>query len=189
MRNNKKKAYPFIEVSDEEWDYFSSKFEYHEFPKGTKILEQGKIENYLTFVEEGLVRSFLITADHKDRTLRFTFPGNFVSGYSSFVLQKPSEICIEVLSDMKCWRISYSDLQHCYTRTLESNKLGRISAEFLYVLSSSREISMLTMSPEERYLELLNTSPEWFQLVPLTHVASYLGITPQALSRIRARIF
>ena len=67
--------------------------------------------------------------------------------------------------------------------------MGRISAEYLNITSSSREINMLVKSPEQQYLELLESSPEWFQHIPLKHVASYLGITPQALSRIRARIF
>ena len=127
--------------------------------------------------------------DGREKTLRFTFPGNFVSSYASFILQKPSEIAIETLSDCKCWRITYDDLQDCYLQIEKGNRMGRISAEYLYITSSSREINMLVKSPEQQYLELLESSPEWFQHIPLKHVASYLGITPQALNRIRARIF
>ncbi|HMU07266.1 MAG TPA: cyclic nucleotide-binding domain-containing protein [Kaistella sp.] len=188
MKKNKKRAYPFLETSNEEWDYFASKFTYAEFPKGSLMLNHGVTENHLTFLEEGLTRSFLPN-DGREKTLRFTFPGNFVSSYASFILQKPSEIAIETLSDCKCWRITYDDLQDCYLQIEKGNRMGRISAEYLYITSSSREINMLVKSPEQQYLELLESSPEWFQHIPLKHVASYLGITPQALSRIRARIF
>ena len=187
MKEFKKLAYPFIEVSDEEWEFFSSHFVYSEFKKGSLLLQQGETENYLTFLEDGLTRSFF-KFNEKDRTLRFTFSGNFVSSYKSFILQAPSEVTIEALSDCKCWRISYENIQKCYNRTMEGNKLGRVSAEFLYIVSSTREISMLTKTPEQRYLELFHTNPEWFFHIPMKHVASYLGITLQALSRIRARI-
>lgn len=187
MRENKSKAYPFLEIDDEDWNYFADKFEYIEYPKGTILLKEGEVENYLTFLEEGIIRTYMMAND-KERTLRFTFSDTFVSGYTSFILRKPCRTNIETLTHCKCWRISYDDLQDCYIKTPGGNRMGRISAEFLYILSSSREISLLTKSPEEHYIELMNTNPEWFKQIPLKHVASYLGITPQALSRIRARI-
>lgn len=188
MIDYKKRAFPFIDISDDEWSFFSSKFEYFECNKGFILHEQGEIENHLTFLDEGIIRSFLVNND-RERTVRFTFPGNFVSAYSSFILRKPSEIALEALSDCKYWRISHQDLQECYARSMEGNTMGRISAEFLYILSSKREVTMLTKTPEEYYVELLRENPNWFKHIPLKHVASYLGITPQALSRIRARIF
>lgn len=188
MLDFKDRAFPMMEVSEKEWNDFASKFEYFEVSRGEKLVKKGEVEKYLTFIDVGIIRSFLVS-NNKDRTLRFTFPGNFVSAYTSFILQVPSVIELEALSDCKCWRISYKDIQESYASSMEGNSIGRRSAEFLYILSSQREINMLTKSPEERYLELLNKNQEWFQHIPLKHVASYLGITPQALSRIRGRIF
>lgn len=188
MIDNKHLAFPFSEISDEEWIYFSSKFTFKEYVKGAIATKEGEIEHKVIFLEEGVMRSF-ISCEDKDRTLRFAFPGEFISAYSSFILKTPSKTSIEALMNCKAWIISYHDLQDCYNRSMESNRLGRESAELLYITSLTREIDMLTKSPEQRYLDLLNYNPEWFQKIPLKYLASYLGITPQALSRIRKRIF
>ncbi|MDO5615752.1 MAG: Crp/Fnr family transcriptional regulator [Cruoricaptor ignavus] len=189
MKKLKEKAYPGLSVSKEEWELFASKFTYKEFPKKSIITKQGETENYLSFLVKGAVRSF-IKKNEKETTLRFHFSDSFFSAYPSFMMQKPSEFALESLTDCSCWQISYENLQKCYNETAGcGHRMGRISAEFLYIKSITREISMLTESAEERYITLMEKNPEIIQNIPLKYIASYLGITPQALSRIRARIF
>lgn len=89
---------------------------------------------------------------------------------------------------MVVWQIHYDDLQEIYRSQAVGNLVGRLTVETLYVEKLNREFSFLSDTAEERYLKLMKDQPDLFQKIPLKHIASYMGITPQALSRIRRRI-
>jgi hypothetical protein len=95
---------------------------------------------------------------------------------------------LQALTKTIVWRISYEDLQKVYAETNAGNLLGRFAAEKLFLEKSKRELSLLQYNAKERYLQLLHEQPEILQQIPLKYVASYIGITPQALSRIRRQI-
>jgi CRP-like cAMP-binding protein len=125
----------------------------------------------------------------KDITVRFTFPYEFASGYDSFLTKTPSAYQIEALSDSILWTLNEENLQPFYKHTEAGNKMGRILSEKLYINKCKRLTSLLTESPEERYIHLMSEQPRFIQLIPLKYIASYIGIIPQALSRIRRRIY
>jgi CRP-like cAMP-binding protein len=170
----------------------TAKFERIEIPKKTIILNQGQIEDYLYFISEGIVRFFLHkphpTEPPKEITFSFLVKDMFFSAYDSFITRKPCNYNIETLKHTVTYRIHYQDLQDLYKNAEIGNYIGRISAEGLYLRKAQREMSLLMYSAEERYLELLRTYPEYVLQIPLKYIASYLGITPQALSRIRKQI-
>ena len=95
---------------------------------------------------------------------------------------------MEALTDMVVWRVHYDDLQMLYKTYSVGNLIGRLTVEKLYVEKLNREFSLLSETAEERYLKIMKEQPDLFQRLPLKHIASYMGITPQALSRIRKRI-
>lgn len=175
-------------ISDADWEFFSSKLIRQEFPKKSLLLKAGKTENYLSFIEEGIVR-FYIPKDEQDVTFSFAFANEFVSGYDSFLTQKPSVYHIEAITATILWRVSYADLQAIYAETSVGNIIGRNASEALYLEGLRRELSLLTETAEERYLKLLTEQPKLVQEISLKYLASYIGITPQALSRIRKRIY
>lgn len=113
---------------------------------------------------------------------------NNLTSYDSFLQRSPSRCTVEALTDMVVWQIHYNDLQEVYNSSPVGNLIGRVTVEQIYLAKSNKEFSYLSESAEERYLKLMKDHPELFQLVPLKHIATYLGITPQALSRIRRRI-
>lgn len=86
------------------------------------------------------------------------------------------------------WRISHADLQFIYEQTQSGDKLGRLATESLFITAAERKIDLLTQTAEELYLRLLQEHKQLIQYIPLKYLASYIGITPQALSRIRKRI-
>jgi CRP-like cAMP-binding protein len=102
--------------------------------------------------------------------------------------QQPSEYQIEAITETVLWSISHADLQEIYAHTSIGNTLGRHASEGLYIKKTKRELSLLNQSAEDRYLNLFTEEPRLLQQIPLKYIASYIGITPQALSRIRARI-
>ncbi len=176
-----------LKLTDKDWQIFSSKLEKKEFPKKYFLLKTGQTENYLYFLEEGILR-FYFSGEENDITFRFAFGGTLVSAYDSFLTQQPAKYNVEALAQTTIWRISYDDLQTFYKESDAGNTIGRIANEKLYLQKSKRELSLLMETAEQRYLNLFAEHPHLLQLIPLKYIASYIGITPQALSRIRKRI-
>lgn len=177
----------FVQLSDAEWQTFSSKLIQQRVPKKTVLLDADQIENYLSFVEQGIIR-FFIPHEVKEVTFSFSFANEFFSAYDSFVTQTPATYRVETLTATTLWRMSYSNLQVIYQTTTAGNLIGRLAAEGLFIKKTSRELSLLSQTAEQRYLGLFTQQRHLLQLIPLKYLASYIGITPQALSRIRARI-
>jgi len=176
-----------VNISENDWLIFSSKLIKRVFAKRDVILYFNEKENYLSFVEKGIVRKFL-PKDFGDITIDFVFEGNFVTAYESFLTRQPSNYQIEAMTETILWSISYDSLQEIYSKTEIGNEIGRLAAEDQYLKKSKRELAFLYKSAEERYLDLFKERPYLLKFLPLKYIATYIGVTPQALSRIRKRI-
>ncbi len=169
------------------WDLFSSKLYKETLKKNATLIKIGAVENYLSFISEGMVR-FYIPQEESDVTFGFLFENEFVTAYDSFITQTPSLYQIDTLTNTTLWRISFKDLQEVYKKTEGGNLIGRRMAENMFLRKSKRELSLLSRTAEERYLDLFHERPKLLKQIPLKYIASYIGVTPQALSRIRRRI-
>lgn len=174
-------------MNDSDWNFFSSKLQEITLDKNTPLLKVGKIENYLYFISKGIIRLYIPRVE-SDLTFGFLFENEFVTGYDSFLSGMPSEYQIETLTESNLWRISKKDLDEVYQKTNNGNIIGRKMAENMFLIKSKREISLLNKTAEERYLDLFIERPKLLHQIPLKFIASYIGVTPQALSRIRKRI-
>lgn len=183
------KAYfeKMVPLSDQDWQVFSSRLVKRAFPKKSVILKVGQTETHLSFIEKGMVRLY-IPKEENDLTFGFTFQNEFVSAYDSFITQTPCSYQVQALADTVLWSVSYQDLQYIYKHSSAGNRIGRYAAENLFLIKTRRELSLLNESAEERYQKLFEERPQLIRQIPLKYIASYIGITPQALSRIRARI-
>ena len=176
-----------IPINEEEWTIIAQKLELCIYPKKTVILNLGQVEDYLYFIDEGLIR-YYIPKDENDLTFGFSFENELASGYDSFVTRQPCAYEIQTLTETKIWRLNTSSLSEIYQETKVGNKLGRLITEMLFVKEIKRELSLLNETAEDRYLNLFTERPQLIKEIPLKYIASYIGVTPQALSRIRARI-
>ena len=174
-------------MNDSDWNFLSSKLQEVKLKKNTTLLQIGKVENYLYFISKGVIRLYIPRVE-SDLTFGFLFENEFVTGYDSFLSRIPSEYQIETLTESVLWRISKKDLEEVYEKTNNGNIIGRKMAENIFLIKSKREISFLNKTAEERYLDLFIDRPKLLQQIQLKHIASYIGVTPQALSRIRKRI-
>ncbi len=174
-------------VDADDWDFLCSKLEPFTFEKKEIILKMEEIENYLCFLTSGVIRYYL-PKDDNDVTFGFAFEDGLASGYNSFITRSPSNFQMETLTATTGWRISHEGLAEVYAKTKVGCTLGRLIAETLIVNSIKREISLLNTTAEERYQSLFTDRPKLLQEIPLKYLASYVGVTPQALSRIRKRI-
>jgi CRP-like cAMP-binding protein len=176
-------------VSKLDWDFFKSKLQRRIIPKKTIFLKINEIENHISFIESGVVRLFLPKENpEKETTFGFSFKNQFVSAYDSFLTQKPSLYQLQALTEISILSISYKDLQEVYQTSQIGNLIGRLTAERLFLIKSKREQNLLNLTAEERYLNLFKERPELIKVIPLKYISSYIGVTAQALSRIRKRL-
>lgn len=174
-------------MNNSDWDFFSSKMHKEKLNKNSTLIKIGMIENYLSFISEGMVRLYIPQGEN-ELTFGFLFENEFVTAYDSFITQTPTHYQIETLTNTTLWRISFEDLQEVYKKTESGNLIGRRMAENMFLIKSKREISLLNKTAEERYADLFLERPKLLKQIPLKYIASYIGVTPQALSRIRKRI-
>jgi len=176
-------------ISKEDWSFFKSKLQRRVFRKKTVFLKLNTIENHISFIETGVVRLFIPKENpDKEITFGFSFENQFVSAYDSFLTQTPSAYELQALTETSLLSISYSDLQAVYNNTNIGNLIGRLTAERLFLLKSNREQNLLNLTAEERYVKLFKERPELLKVIPLKYIGSYIGVTAQALSRIRKRL-
>ena len=176
-------------ISQSDWDFFNSKLQRRVIPKKTIFLELNTIEQTISFIEYGVVRLYIPKEDpEKEITFGFSFKDQFISAYDSFLTQSPSAYQLQTLTETRMLSIAYSDLQEVYNTTQIGNLIGRLTAERLFLLKSKREQDLLHLSAEERYIKLFKERPELLKVIPLKYISSYIGVTAQALSRIRKRL-
>jgi CRP-like cAMP-binding protein len=176
-----------VTISENEWDFIASKLEIKTYKKKEFLITSNAVENNIYFILEGVFRMF-IELPEKDITVDFGFPNNFISSYSSFLTQTQSVSCIQSLTKSKVIYITRDDLQEIYEQTKVGQSIGRVFAEEFFRYKSKRELSFLMESPTDRYLNLVKEQQQLIQEIPQKYLASYIGITPQALSRIRGKI-
>ena len=189
MEQIKKYIDQIATISKSDWDFFKSKLQRRIIPKKTIFLKINEVENHISFIESGVVRLFLPKENpEKEITFGFSFKNQFVSAYDSFLTQKPSLYQLQALTETSILSISYTDLQEVYQTTQIGNLIGRLTAERLFLIKSKREQNLLNLTAEERYLNLFKERPELIKVIPLKYISSYIGVTAQALSRIRKRL-
>ncbi|KMQ66501.1 CarD family transcriptional regulator [Chryseobacterium angstadtii] len=188
-------AYEYLranfEITEADWEIIASKMVEKRFKKKDILLAPGEQENLLSFLSKGMLRFFIPTEEDKDNdiTYDFMFEKKFFSADESFLTRTPSLYGIEALSDIILYQFTYDDLQDIYKKTGTADRIGRIAHERLFLERSHRLYTFLRFSAKERYENLLKENPTLIQEIPQKYIASYLGITPQALSRIRRQIY
>ena len=176
-------------ISSLDWNFFISKLHRRIITKKSVFIKVNQIENHISFIESGIVRLFIPKDNpEKEITFGFSFKNQFVSAYDSFLTQSPSNYQLQALTETVMLSISYKDLQSVYKSTQIGNLIGRLTAEDLFLIKSKREQNLLNLNAEQRYLKLFKERPELLKSVPLKYISSYIGVTAQALSRIRKRL-
>ncbi|MBY0435715.1 MAG: Crp/Fnr family transcriptional regulator [Cyclobacteriaceae bacterium] len=157
------------------------------YPAKEYFLHKGKICEEIGFINYGCFRTFY-DSEEKEINVHFAFENEFVVDYDSFLHQKPSRYFIQALEDTEVVTFNLSALQNAYNQSKRWERFGRMMAEYSYQLTTKRVESFLFLDGEQRYLDLLKNQPHILNRVPLYHIASYLGLERESLSRLRKKI-
>jgi len=185
---NFKKYGKLFDVDEEHFEEFYSLLRHVNFAKSEYFLRKGETCNYLGFVTKGSMRSFYINESGKEISFMFHFENQFFTDYESILRNKKSNLNIQSQEKAEVLLLHKDDLQKLYSKEPYWQEFGRKMTEKIYLDAKKRIENLLYHSPEKRYINLLQENPSAFQHVPQKHIASYLGITPPSLSRIRKRI-
>ena len=154
------------------------------FQKGDTILEEGKVCSALYFVDKGMVRQYYYK-NKKDVTEHFSFEGRIVFCIESFLKQEPSRLIVEALENSQVYAIPYDALHALMVRNQEIEMLYRKILEHVAISSQKHADSQRFENAAERYDRLLREKPEIILRAPMVHIASFLQMTPETLSRVR----
>lgn len=166
------------------WERFEQLGEVCHFPKETVIKPSNTVEKYMNLILKGS-GGCLLWKEHNFVCTDIAFEHEFISDYTSFTLQKPTPIEVRLFEDTTVFRISHQNFQRTLLSGHHGEKVTRLIADAALIEKQQQQIDLLTKSAKERYMELQNK--KGIERTSLKYLASYLGITPQSLSRIRAQ--
>ena len=178
----------FKVIDDREKEELKTVFRPKMIKKGEYLTEYGKPSSEIIFIISGFIRVFVIDLDGNEVTIYLKGKGNFVGAITSFITRQSTEECVQALTDSEILAIKYDDLSALYERSHTWSIAGLHVMEDIFINTNRRAMSFLKKTTEERYLYMLEKEPDLLLNVPLQVLASYLGMKPETLSRIRARI-
>lgn len=185
--NNKLKIFieqVFGPIPEKDWNLLNEILELKYYPKGTEILSIGRPCEHLWFLVKGAVRVYELN-NGRERSNYFFIDESLFIDYFSIATKQPSELCFIAEENCEILAMNYSDLLAAYNQSQLLERIGRIMAERQFVIEFELRRMFLNMDAFERYQYLLDHKVEIFQRFALKDIASFIGITPVSLSRLR----
>ena len=174
-------------IPEEEWSEFSANLRSRQFAPGEFLLREGEVGNEYDFIASGLIRLFYTTQDGKEFNKSFIAEGGIAGSLGSVLRGLPSRFSIEALEPTTVVAIPANIMERFYERHPCWERVGRRFAESLALKKEKREAAFLLDSAQMRYQQFLSEYPDLENRIAQYHIASYLGITDVALSRIRKK--
>ena len=176
-----------MQFPDDEEKYVLSLFKEKKYKRQALLLQEGKLAQEVFFVVKGSLRLFIHTEEGQERTCNFIFENEFVTDLESFSRQTRATAAIMALEPSTCLTIDCNDLVEALKHSPATAEFFRMIVEEVATDNMRRTKSLLSLSPEKQFDELLQNRPGILQRVPLRYIAQYVGIAPESLSRIRKR--
>jgi CRP/FNR family transcriptional regulator, anaerobic regulatory protein len=177
-----------IDLSDKDIDLCNTYFEPLIVSKNTILGEQGKVPEFLYFTSSGFMRLFYSDENGDEHTTYLCPPNGFITSFLSFINQAKATENIECITDCEVLRITNGNMKILIDESEQFKKISLTIFEQAVLSTTQRANDLATLSAEQRYKKLINEQPQLLQNIPIQLIASYLGIKPQSLSRIRKKL-
>lgn len=174
-------------ISTSSWNKLKIRFVAKSLKKGDFFIKEREAAKEIGFLEEGIIRAFYRNNEGIEYNKHFFITPCFIGGYASLITGKPNQINQQALTYCKIYVAKFADIETLYESCPDIERAARILAEQFFVQKEQREIEIVLLDADKRYQIFQKQFPQLEQLVPQYHIASYLGITPTQLSRIRRK--
>ncbi|PIP90220.1 MAG: hypothetical protein COW01_11025 [Bdellovibrionales bacterium CG12_big_fil_rev_8_21_14_0_65_38_15] len=175
----------YSKTTDEQWNEIEKSFRSETIKKGEKFLSVDEVSNRFAVVEEGLFKIFYVDSDGKEAIKTFRAKGGVIGAYAEFLRNIPSRLSVQALRDSKITVIQGSEMVKLFKSSAHWEKIGRRITESLYLEKEEREYQFLCLDAVSRYQSFLKEFKNEVNKIPDYMVASYLGITPVYLSKLK----
>jgi len=183
----KEKIFRLVELQPEEWAYYEQHIQVCSFERGEFLTRIGEVEEHIYFIVSGLVKIHFLRKD-LDICVDFALQHDIVSSFISYATRNPSRLHLQAITPVKALCMSYTDIQGGCDLYKNHERLGRLLLQSLYVTKCEKEMLLLSHTAEERYRDFLERGGEMVRQIPIKDIASFLGIRPESLSRIRKKL-
>jgi len=174
-----------IPISEPELDQFLAEARVEPFAKQALLSEPGKVPASIFFINRGILRLLITDQAGKEHTTHFALEGQFIADYASFIQRRPSLYALQALEPTEVVVLPRASIDWGYAHLQAGEQLGRLVAEYYFIYLDQRIIQQYGLSPRERYDHITELFPNIHNRVPQHMIASYLGITPVHLSRLK----
>lgn len=174
----------FVHPDAEEWTEFYSRFIPKELKKNEMLLAQGQVAHKIAWVSRGCFRMYYFV-NGEERCKDFQTEGQFTGSLYSFISHKPALFNVAAVENSEVLEITRDQLTYLFDRYKVWERFGRLYMEQIFLYKEQREAALLNDLAPYRYSNFLKDHPDWAQRIPLKYIASYLGVKPESLSRIR----
>lgn len=174
-------------VPEPQWQHLIERMDVTILPCGSMLFREGDVVRRLYFIAHGLVRLFWTNIGGREINSGFDYEDRFVTDIASFFTGVPARFAIQALEDCELLYLEHATYEHLFTRHVCWERLWRRQLETQFLRKADKEFRIRTLTAQQRYRRLVKQASPLLERVPQYHLASYLGIAPETLSRIRAR--
>lgn len=174
--------------TDKEFDWYSQYLDLRVLKKKEHLLRAGEVLRFTAYVQKGCLRRYTVDAQGKETTLGFATEDNWTGDLESFTQQRPTLFYVQALEESELLTISYENFHRVCKQLPKYKTFHDAKVERNHYATLKRLVAAKSATAEEKYLQLEHEKPELFQRVSLHYIASYLGIEPESLSRLRKRM-
>ena len=178
----------YIDLSQQEISILSEHVKIRDYLKGQFIVQQGDVCKYESYVISGCAKTFFIDQEGNEHVVMFAIENWWTADLGSFIAQQPADYNVQCMEKTQVAQFSHESLEQLYTQIPKLERFFRIIIQNAFVASQKRVVRNLSLTAKERYLIFRKQYPDIEQRVPQYLIASYLGITKQFLSKIRAEL-